>query len=198
MTPALLLLFALFCKPVDQPLAGNSVIAAIAFEKTFGMPLYGIDGEGSVGAAFNDLFVPLYRNKSVTKTVQCLVVGAVDMAVLTINIVEIGARLGADGMDGVDPVDVGVSLAVLDESAAQSDVYQLMATADAEDRFAGRDEGGGKMQFLFVPGGVDAKTGDILLAVAGGINVSAAGEEQAVADDGIGFFGSVTDVDAGE
>ena len=190
---------ALLGEPIDQPLAGDGICIAAALVQPLGMPLHGVNGERGVGGGLDDLAAPLHRLKAAAQTVQRLMVGAVDMEVGAVEMVEEGTCGGMDRMDGVDPgCELLVALHVLDQGAAQRHIDQLVAPADAEDGFAGIDKGGGQTEFLFVAGGIDAFAGNVFRAVVLRVDVGAAGQEQTVAGGGGRFQSAVVDDGLGE
>ena len=120
-----------------------------------------------------------------------LMVLAVDEeGVLPDDLREQGAPAEGDGVD-LGPVvvvgDVLQGLDVLIEGAAQKGIEHLNAPADAEDGLVGGEEGAEQLRLGGVPQGVGlAAGGDAGLPVEGGLDVAAAGQQQAVAFQRLG------------
>ena len=78
-------------------------------------------------------------------------------------------------------------LDVLIEGAAQKGIEHLNAPADAEDGLVGGEEGAEQLRLGGIPQGVGlAAGGDAGLPVEGGLDVAAAGQQQAVAFQRLG------------
>ena len=128
---------------------------------------------------------PRRHAETVSRPVHALMMRAVDLKGRTEEPGDEGTR---DGLAGMHAVLSGEGLVVpgggqiLNQGASQSDIDQLMAAADAEDRLAGLQKAAERVQLqpvqcLFKLGGRI-----LLLPVQGGIDIHPAGKQQPVAD----------------
>ena len=131
----------------------------------FRMPLYGPHGRAFMTAGFDQpVFCPLNGLKIRCKTVDALVMGAVDRETLSVKLCRKGTGKGSRRMGDVTRFCGHVLLRtrqMLCKAAAEKHIKDLMTPADAKDGLSRPQISRDEAQFRLIAGGIHAKTGGV-------------------------------------
>lgn len=147
------------------------------------VPLDAEDAVVSVFDRFGDAVRgPLCDGQPGADPAAALMVGAVDLTDGRAEGGKGGAGTGPDGMGLVlaGPAVKGGGRQILDQAAAEIDIEDLHAAADAKDRFSGFEEGVKQGKLRFIQRAVDAGGALILLPEPGRVDIAAAGQQKPV------------------
>ena len=162
--------------PVEQ-----ETVCSGALRHPLRVPLHAPHRQRPVPEGFHRAVIrPLQGLQPMSQPPHDLVMAAVDGATVVVQCLQ---RRGDRG-DGVEPVRAvygAVAGPVLDQVAAEKHVDALHPTAHPQDRLFPGDEMGQQFPFQGVPGRVQPPAGRIFLAVAPGLQIPAAGQQETAA-----------------